>query len=99
MFGISGSEAVFWLVLAVVVIGPANLPRAVRAARDFLTAFRQTLDTVRSGADREITRSLQATGLSGLAAGSGLSGYLTGDVTEEEFEPAPPPPGPAPEGV
>ncbi len=97
MFGLSGSEAVFWLLLALVVIGPTNLPRAARAVRDFVAAFRQALDTIRAGADREVTESLRASGLAELSP-AGLEQYLTGDTTEFVPTPPPPPAGPEPAG-
>lgn len=95
MFGLSASEVAFWLLLAVIVIGPTNLPRAARTLRDVLAAFRRTLEDLRAGVDREVSRSLRASGLQDLDLRGGLDQYLAGN--EGEFVPTPPPPEPTPE--
>lgn len=84
----------FWLLLAVIVIGPTNLPRAARTLREGLSTCRRTLDQLRTGVDREVSHSLRASGLQDLDLRGGLDQYLAAE--EREFVPSPPPPAPEP---
>ena len=59
MFGLSLFEIIFLAVLALVVIGPKQLPEVARTLGRFLTELRRTANTITAEMSSSITKDIE----------------------------------------
>lgn len=94
MFGISGQELIFWLILAALVIGPARLPEYARRLRAQIVNLKRAWASVSEQASKGAQDTLRESGLDQLTP-QALLGLELDEEQENTFQAVPPPLPPA----
>lgn len=90
MFGISGQEFIFWLVLAAIIIGPSRLPGYVRTVREKIRHFKRVWQLTSQNVDAEMRGALSDIGVEDFSPQKFL-GLEDEDLEDNAFTPVPPP--------
>ena len=90
MFGISGQEFIFWLILAAIIVGPARLPGYVRTVREKVRHFKRAWQLTSQNVDSEMRGALSDIGVDDFSPQK-LLGFEDDDLEENPFTPVPPP--------